>query len=202
MRYHHSLPVQTLDAASLRMVHSEAHVEPGYPALTVMTDLRVAPSVIVPVSEPLMESRRLMQLAGVRMAFVVDSDGGVTGLVTVADLQGERPMLAAARRGVSLPELHVGEVMTPVAGWATLDVRAVERAEVGDIAATFAAVGQRYLIVTEQVREFGESLSAPLRTVVRGLFSANRVERALGQAIAIEPRVRSFADLAAALDHG
>ena len=202
MRYHHSLPVQTLDAASLRMVHSEAHVEPGYPALTVMTDLRVAPSVIVPVSEPLMESRRLMQLAGVRMAFVVDSDGGVTGLVTVADLQGERPMLAAARRGVSLPELHVGEVMTPVAGWATLDVRAVERAEVGDIAATFAAVGQRYLIVTEQVREFGESLSAPLRTVVRGLCSANRVERALGQAIAIEPRVRSVADLAAALDHG
>lgn len=202
MRYHHPLAVHSLEASSLRMVHSEAHVEPGYPALAVMTDLRVAPSVVVPVSEPLVESRRLMQLAGVRMAFVVDSDGGVTGLVTVADLQGERPMLAAARRGVGLPELQVGEVMTPVAGWATLDIGAVERAEVGDIAATFAAVGQRYLIVTERVREFGETASAPLRTVVRGLFSANRVERALGQAIAIEPRVRSFADLAAALDHG
>ncbi|HSI57861.1 MAG TPA: hypothetical protein VLA16_09900 [Ideonella sp.] len=190
-----------MNESSLKMVHSEAHVEPGYPAQTVMTDLRVAPSVIVPVSEPLVETRRLMQMAGVRMAFVVDTDGGVTGLATVADLQGERPMLAAAKRAVSLPELSVGDVMTPVAGWVTLDIRSVERAEVGDIAATFAAVGQRYLIVTERVADLMEGPGAPLRTVVRGLFSANRVERALGQSIEIEPRARSFADLAAALDH-
>lgn len=201
MRYHHPLSVRSLNDTSLKMVHSEAHVEPGYPAQTVMTDFRVAPSVIVPHSEPLVETRRLMQMAGVRMAFVVDSHGGVTGLATVADLQGERPVLAAAKRGVSLPELSVGEVMTPVAGWITLDIKSVERGEVGDVAATFAAVGQRYLIVTEKVADPTDGPEAPLRTVVRGLFSANRVERALGQAIAIEPRVQSFADLAAALDH-
>ncbi len=198
MRHHSPLPVRAPHESALTLVRSEAHVEPDSPASEVFTDLRVAPGVVVPVTEALLDTRRLMQLAGVRMAFVVEVPASVIGLVTLHDIQGERPTQAALRRGVAQVELSVGDVMTPLAHWPTLDIGQVGRAEVGDIVHTFRATGQRYLIVTEQVRELGDPAA---RTVVRGLFSANRVERALGHPIDGELRSRSFADLAAALDH-
>lgn len=198
MRDYLALPVHATAERRLALVPSVAHVELGDPALAVMTDLRVAPSVVVPASEALDDSRRLMQHAGVRMAFVIDGGGDVVGLATAADLQGERPMLVAANRQLAQRDLSVADVMTPVAAWSTLDVARLANARVGDIVETFRRSGDRYLIVTESIAE----ADAPARTVVRGVFSANRVERALGRSIDIELRSRSFADLASALAHG
>lgn len=195
------LPVQSPGDGVLKLVDSEQHAELDDPAATLFTDLRVAPSVVVPATEPLAASLRLMQHAGVRMAFVSDAAGGIVGLVTAADLQGERPMRAAQARQVSYHDLSVEEVMTPASRWVTLDADHLRRAEVGHIVATMLATGQRYLIVTETVKETDSMLNGTTRTMVRGLYSANRVERALGHPIDEELRSRSFADLAAALDH-
>lgn len=194
MRDYLALPVQSPREIRLSLASSEAHAELGDPASVVFTDLRIAPSVVVPAAEALGDTRRLMQLAGVRMAFVVESDNDVVGLVTAADLQGERSMLAASRRSLSHHDLTAADVMTPVADWMTIDASRLASARVGDIAATFRAASDRYLIVMET--------EAGGRRVVRGLFSANRVERALGHTIAVELRSRSFADLAQALGHG
>lgn len=183
------------------LVNSEQHAGLDDPAVSLFTDLRVAPSVVVPTSEPLPATLRLMQHAGVRMAFVCDAAGGVVGMVTAADLQGERPMLVAQARLVSYHDLIVAEVMTPTSQWVTLDADHLRRAEVGHIVATFLASGARYLIVTETIHESSNMLNDTTRTVVRGLYSANRIERALGHPIGEEIRSRSFADLAAALAH-
>ena len=197
MRDYFALPVHTVTERRVALVGHVAHVELSDPALAVMTDLRVAPSVVVPSSEALEDSRRLMQHAGVRMAFVIEAGGDVIGLATATDLQGERPMLVAVGRHVAQRELCVADVMTPVAAWTTIDVVRLADARVGDIVETFRRAGDRYLIATESLADS----DAPPRTVVRGVFSANRVERALGHSIDIEVRPRSFADLASALAH-
>lgn len=191
MPHFHALPVRSILEAPLALVHAEAHVGFDDPASAVLTDLRIASSVVVPVEEPLEDARRLMQYAGVRMAFVFDAAGGVIGLVTAADLQGERALQAATRRDVEYGELSVADVMTAVADWAVVDAAALPRARVGDIVATFRATAQRYLIVVEP--------GAKGEPVVRGLFSANRVERALGHAIEEELRSNTFSALAQAL---
>lgn len=187
----HALPVRPALEAPLALVRSEAHVELDDPASAVLTDLRIASSVVVPIDEPLEDARRLMQHAGVRMAFVLESHGGVVGLVTAADLQGERALQVAHRRGVAYGDLTVADVMTPVAQWAAIDVRELSRARVGDVVASFRATAQRYLIVVER--------DAQGASMVRGVFSANRVERALGHAIEEELRSATFSALAQAL---
>ena len=191
MAHYHALPVRPALDAPLTLVRSEAHVELDDPASAVLTDLRIASSVVVPIDEPLEDARRLMQHAGVRMAFVLDAAGGVTGLVTAADLQGERPLQAATRRGVAYGDLAVADVMTPVAHWSAIEARALARARVGDVVASFRATGQRYLIVVEA--------DAGGAVAIRGVFSANRVERALGHAIEEELRSATFSALAQAL---
>lgn len=191
MPHFHALPVRSILEAPLALVHAEAHVGFEDPATAVLTDLRIASSVVVPIEEPLEDARRLMQHAGVRMAFVFDAAGGVIGLVTAADLQGERALQAATRRRVEYSELSVADVMTAVADWAAIDAADLPRARVGDIVATFRATAQRYLIVVER-----DARGAPS---IRGLFSANRVERALGHAIEEELRSNTFLALARAL---
>lgn len=184
-------------AAPLALVQAEQHVALTDPASSVFTDLRVAPAVVVPATEALSDTRRLMQLAGVRMAFVVDPAERVIGMVTLADLQGEQPAQVARVRGVAPTEVVVHDVMAAVSQWVTLDVGELARAQVGHVMASFAACGRRYLVVTE--KRIDDAQLGRSHRVIRGVFSANRVERALGRPI--EPQLRSttFAELAANL---
>jgi hypothetical protein len=192
-----ALPVQTPPQALLPLARAEAHVELADPASAVFTDLRVAPGVVVPTTESLEETRRLMQLAGVRMAFVVNAGEDVMGMVTLADLQGERPAQAARVRGVPPRDLTALDVMTAVGHWSTIDAAHLARAQVGHVVETLRATGQRYLVVVERIVDDAQLNRA--HWVIRGLFSANRVERALGRPIAEELRSKSFAELAATL---
>jgi len=195
------LSVQFPQATAMTLAQAEAHAELTDPAVDVFTDLRVAPCVVVPAAESLQDARRLMQYAGVRMAFVVDFDGAVVGLATAADLQGERPLLATHDRSVAHQDLTVADVMTRVADWVTFGIEQLKKASIGDIVLTLRSTGQRYLIATEATVDSGPQVHAAARTQVRGLFSANRIERAIGQPIDGELRSRSFAELAAALTH-
>ena len=189
------LPLQPLSQPALTLPLAEPHVWLSDPATDVFTDLRIAPGVVVPATDSLEDTRRLMQLAGVRMAFVIDASERIIGLVTLLDLQGEHAAQVARARGVPQRDLPVLDVMTPVSQWSAIDVGRLAWAKVGHVVETFRATGQRYLIVTEQVAGHG---GAP-QTVIRGLFSANRVERATGTAIEDELRSRNFAELAGAL---
>ena len=191
------LPLQAMQQPALSLVQAEPHVWLTDPAGEVFTDLRVAAGVVVPTTDSLEETRRLMQLAGVRMAFVTDAPERIIGMVTLADLQGERPAQVASVRAVPVRDLPVVDLMTPVAQWTTIDFGRLAWAKVGHVVETFRASGQRYLIVTEQVA--GHGAEAAPKIVIRGLFSANRVERAIGQPIEDALRSRSFAELAGAL---
>lgn len=193
--HYEPLPLQPLSQSAPTLPRAEPHVWLTDPATEVFTDLRIAPGVTVPATDSLEDTRRLMQFAGVRMAFVIDASERIIGMVTLTDLQGEYAAQVARTRGVPQRDLPVLDVATPVSQWSTIDFGRLAWAKVGHLVATFRATGQRYLIVTEQVK----GQDGQPHTVIRGVFSANRVERATGRTIEDALRSRNFAELAGAL---
>jgi imidazole glycerol phosphate synthase subunit HisF len=134
----------------------------------------------------------LMLRAGVRMVFVSGPDGQLVGMVTAEDIQGERPVVRASSHMVRHGELTLSDVMIPVSHWDTVDLSHVRTARLGDIAATMHEHGLRYLLVTQAKND---------RMMLRGLFSAQRLEAALNTTIEADLHSRSFAELEQVLAH-
>ena len=174
--------------------HEPDHMTLDTPALAVMTDLAHGPRVSVYPDDSLEEAVAVMMRAGVRLAFVVPGADAMTlpiGLVAAADLLGERPMQIAAGSPMRRRELRVRDLMEPTDRWHVVDMPSARQARVGHIVATLQATGRRHLVVIQHRMD---------RIVVRGVFSATRIERALGQPID-EGAARSFADVEAAIAH-
>lgn len=185
------LLVQSLALApSLPKVHRSAHAHD--PALSLFTDLHHSPCVVASHRDGLEQTLHLMRRAGVRMVFVEGADGELVGMVTAEDLQGERPVLRASAHHVPHRDLTLADIMVPVTQWDTADISHVRVAHVGDIVATMREHNLRYLLVTQ--RKGGT-------TVLRGLFSASRLERALNTTIEPDLHSRNFAELELALAH-
>ena len=160
------------------------------PAVSQMTDLRLAPCVKVDHRDGIAPTLHVMHRAGVRMAFVTGIAGELIGLVTSDDLQGERPMLRAMADHVCVEELTLDQVMTSRSEWRVVDAWQIEHCRLGNVAATMREHGLRYLLVVE--RDAGS-------TQIRGLFSARRLELVLGVELGSGPLTRSFAELEAVL---
>jgi CBS domain-containing protein len=161
------------------------------PAGSLMTDLGLSSCVTVDQHDGIAPTLHVMQRAGVRMAFVTGIGGELVGLVTADDLQGERPLLRALADHVALEELTLEQVMHPRSDWLVVDAWQIEHSRLGNVAATMRAHGLAYLLVAER----GDNRASR----IRGLFSARRLEAALGVDLAAGPLSRSFAELEAAL---
>jgi len=185
------VPLSSLTVApSLPQFKRVSH--PQDRALPLLTDLRFAPLVVASHRDGLGETLHVMMRAGVRMAFVSGVDGQLAGMITADVLMGERPVRLAMSTQVPHQELTLADVMTPLTHWEVTDMHHVRTARVGDIVATMREHGLRYLLVTEAVEG---------RVLLRGLFSAKRLEQALGQAIEADLHAQSFAELEAVLAH-
>lgn len=185
------LPLATLTAPP-HLPHDGLQATLTDPATSLMTDLRLAPCVKVDHLDGIAPTLHVMQRAGVRMAFVTGVGGTLTGLVTADDLQGEGPMLRAAADHVSVEELTLDQVMTPLARWPVVDAWQIEHSRLGNVAATMRRHGLRYLLVVERQDRSVQ---------IRGVFSARRLELALGIDLGAALHSRSFAEIEAALAH-
>ena len=165
---------------------------PQDPALSLLTDLHHSACVVASHRDGLEQTVHLMLRANVRMVFVSGADGQLVGMVTAEDIQGERPVVRASSHMVRHGDLTLADVMNPVSRWDAVDLAQVRTARLGDIAATMHEHGLRYLLVTQQ-KEGG--------TVLRGLFSAHRLEMALNTTIEPDLHSRSFAELEQVLAH-
>lgn len=161
-------------------------------ALTLLTDLHHSACVVAHQDDGLDATLHLMMRAGVRMVFVAGAGGELVGMVTAEDLQGELPVVRATSGLVPHRELTVAEVMVPVTQWHTVDLASVRTARLGDVAETMHEHGLRYLLVTQNKQG---------KTVLRGLFSASRLEMAMNTTIEPHLHSRSFAELEMALAH-
>jgi len=186
-----SLNVQALGLApSLPRVQRSAQAHE--PALSLLTDLHQSACVVASHRDGLDATLHLMMRAGVRMVFVSGADGELVGMVTAEDLQGERPVLRASNHKVPHRELSLADIMVPVTAWDTVDLSEVRTAHLGDIAATLHEHNLRYLLVTQKKQG---------STVLRGLFSARRLEMAMNTRIEPDLHSRNFAELGQVLAH-
>ncbi len=156
------------DAELPELVHLDS------PALSVMTDLTKVPAVTVSPSANLGEANQTMIAAQVRLLLVVDENKKVVGLITSTDLLGEKPMLLARKINAPIQDLTVADVMIAQPELDVLDMKDVERARVGDVAATLKNQGRRHALVVERT---GEGM------LVRGIFSCTQISKQLGKPV-------------------
>src|SRR5258706_8642698 len=72
------------------------------PAFSVMTDLREVSVATTTGEEAIAAAHAQMIKRGVRLLFVLDSDGGIAGVLTATDLLGEKPGDFMRQHGVRL----------------------------------------------------------------------------------------------------
>lgn len=161
------------------------------PALDVMTDLSRIPAATIAADAQLHEANQSMILRGVRLLLVVGNEQKVVGVVTSADILGERPVQVAQNRGLKRGDLRVHDVMTPVESMDVLRLEDVVKAEVGHIVATLKEAGRAHALVVATESEG--------RQVLRGIFSASQIARQLGVQIATHEMARTFAEIEAVI---
>jgi CBS-domain-containing membrane protein len=161
------------------------------PAQQVMTDFRSVTAVIILSGDTAEEAHRRMIQRGVRLLLVVDQDRRVVGVVTAADILGEKPMQVITQRGITREELLVRDIMTPQEVMEVLSMSDVRTAKVGHIVATLRQSGRQHAITIEQ--------DGRGRHTVRGLFSATQIARQLGVTIATSEIARTFSEIEAQL---
>lgn len=189
----------TGDPVLARPAVSTGTVKLEDPALNAMTDFLQAIPITVDDETPIDEALQHMIHAGVRLLFVIGRDSRLIGLITANDLLGEKPIrhmqaIECMDRTCSRREVRVRDIMTLAASWEVLDYGTLRRATVAQVVATFKAVGRRHLLVVERPPQPGQCL-------VRGLFSASRLERELGLSIDAICVASSFADIEKVLAH-
>lgn len=188
-------PAALLQIPSKPLVFSDPDADPvrvagADPAIRVMTDLHSGPISVTPHDSSISEALARMKDAGVRFLFVLDEAGALIGSISSYDIQGEKPLQfmqsSSGERGWR--DVQVRDVMEPLASWQVLDFSEVSRLSVNDVVALLVHAGKRHLVIVEETKRGASQ-------VVRGLFSASRVQRLLGKAIEIEPRATTFAEI-------
>ncbi len=160
------------------------------PARKVMTDLRVAPAGTITPETLVDAALEAMKHAGVRFLFVVDADRRLLGSISAFDILGEKRMqlLHASAGAHRWHEMQVRDLMEPLHDWRVIDYDDVRTLTVGRVATLLREACRRHLVVIER----GGDASPP---TVRGLFSAARVARLLGEPVDVESRAATFADI-------
>jgi len=190
-REYEALALRELGAGAgfRRPTHAQAaKVSIESPALEVMTDLaRVTPATIRPQA-PLAGANQFMMTRGVRLLLVADDQEKVLGVITAADLLGERPMIVATERGLRRAELTVADIMVPAQRVDVIALADVEAARVGHVLETLRSAGRQHALVVD-----GEGM-------VRGIFSLSQLARQLGVAVPSTGEVaRTFSEIEAAI---
>jgi len=161
------------------------------PAVDVMTDLALVAAVTIEASVSLVTANDYMIARGVRSLFVTAANGRVLGLITAADLLGERPVRESHARGVGRNDLQVTDLMTPIHAVAAMKLEDVRAAKVGHIVASLTQAGRQHGLVAE--------IRGPSEVSIRGIFSASQIARQLGVPLHIPELARTFAEVEQAL---
>ncbi len=154
----------------------KAHVSLDSSALDVMTDLAIVKAETIEPGTPLAAAEKLMISRGVRSLFVTADFPCVEGLVTAADLLGNKPMQVLKLRQLKHHDLCVEDVMTPLSELDVIDYDELKTSCVDRVVATFKKLKCTHLLVVQSARKEG-----PAR--IRGVISVTQVERQLAQSI-------------------
>ena len=157
------------------------------PAMSVLTDLAQVRAATVQPHTSLEQAELKMIYQGVRMLFVVSDMPSVDGILTFADISGERPMRLVQQRQITHHELTAADVMTPLAELDAVTFASLQKATVGHVVDTLVRLGHPHLLVVDE--------SADGQPRIRGLISQTQIERQLGKPVPMTERAHTFAEL-------
>lgn len=187
------LPLTQLDSGvAFRRPAQRPSVALTSPALDVMTDFRQTQAITIHPEATIEEANQKMIEHGVRLLLVVNESGLALGVVSAADILGEKPLQLMRELGVKRKEIAVSELMS---GQDELDVIRLESlfgAKVGHVVTTLKRAGRQHALIVEMDAQSH-------RQVVRGLFSASQVARQLGVPVHTTEVARTFAEIEATL---
>ena len=204
-REYQALPIRELGAGAgfRRPTQPQAaRVTLESPALEVMTDLTRASPATIRLQAPVEGANQYMISRGVRLLLVVDEREVVQGVLSAADILGEKALRVATERNLRRAELTVADVMTPAAEVEVMALADVQGARVGHVLETLRHAGRQHaLVVDHDTLPPARPLEAPLRrTMVRGIFSISQIARQLGVALPAAGEVaRTFAEIGSAI---
>ncbi|MDR7379635.1 CBS-domain-containing membrane protein [Rhodoferax ferrireducens] len=158
------------------------------PAMAVFTDLAQIRAATVQPQTSLDQAELKMIYQGVRLLFVVSDMPSVDGILTAADIAGDKPMRLVHQRQVKHQDLTAADVMTPLADIDAITFAALQRATVAEVVATLTQRGRPHLLVID-------SDTADRAPRIRGLVSQTQVERQLGQQLPLTAMAQTFSEL-------
>ncbi len=144
----------------------------GSSALDVMTDLAVIKAETIEPSVTLREAEQVMINRGVRALFVTSKFPCIDGLITAADIMGERPLKLVTQGNSKFQDLTVLDVMTGLSHLDVVDYDEVKNALVANLVATFAKLKCTHILVVQAAK-----IQGPAR--IRGVISQTQLERQL-----------------------
>jgi CBS-domain-containing membrane protein len=155
-------------------------------ALNVMTDFTEVVPLTIKRDASLDQTLEKMKEHAVRLLLVVENQDNIVGIITVYDIQSEKPMKYATETGVHVNEIRVDMLMTKIEQTPAFDFNAVQRSTVGQVAETMKELDRPHILVIE-VND-GQR--------IRGIFSSSNISRLLGRPVyqALHA-AHSFADL-------
>lgn len=158
------------------------------PAMDVFTDLALSRAATVQAQTPLDQAELKMIYQGVRLLFVVSDMPSVDGILTAADIAGDRPMRLVHQRQIKHQDLTAADVMTPLSDIDAISFTSLRRATVGQVVTTLIQRGRPHLLVVDS----GASDGSPR---ICGLISQTQVERQLGHPLPLTAMAQTFAEL-------
>jgi hypothetical protein len=148
--------------------HFPGGLTPDSPAIEAMTDLRRITALTVERTNTLAATRERMKKLGVRMLLVTGATGAVMGVITVTDLDSDRPKKIAAKTGERPDELLVQDIMTLRGRIEILRLQDVDTANVGQILNSLRRAGRRHALVLD-------SADAGADPEICGIYSLTRL---------------------------
>lgn len=204
-RQYHPLPIRELgEGAGFRRPTQPGagRVTLESPALEVMTDLARTTAAVIRPQAPIEGANQVMITRGVRLLLVADYGEVVRGVISAADIHGEKALRVAMERGIRRDELTVADVMLAADQVEVLDLADVEAARVGHVLETLRRAGRQHVLVIDHdlLPARGPLEKPARRAMVRGVFSASQLARQLG--VPFEPGgevARTFSEIESAL---
>jgi CBS domain-containing protein len=142
------------------------------PATNVMTDFRQVAAITMGPCATIDDAEQRMLASGVRLLLVTDQANRILGVLTLTDINGDRPLKYLKEVGGKRGDIYLRDIMTPQDQLETLYMVDVANACVGDIVATLERSGRQHALVVD--------LNEDRQQVVRGLFSTKQIGKQLG----------------------
>lgn len=176
----HALPLLDalpVSAAVPSLASEPIPVTPDTPAIAIMADFATTVPVTCRPNVKIDDALERMRIAGVRSLLVVEQIH-VVGLVTAADILGEKPVRFlqsgdCVHERCHHEDIEVADIMSQIETLQAIPMAALADARVGDLMETFRQGRQTHLLVVGSDHEGSACL-------IRGLFSLSRTEQQLG----------------------